>query len=80
MKKPLAYSKTIYDTLLQAYRPYILRIMALMLVGFLGRYLILSNAQIIGEYLDKTEVVTSAMLGAFRSRQSTREEFMGLIK
>jgi len=27
-----------------------------------------------------TSVVTSAMLGAFRSRQSTREEFMNLIK
>lgn len=62
MSRPLAYSKTVYDTLLQAYRPYILRILALMVVGFLGRYLILANAQIIGEYLDKTDVVTSANL------------------
>lgn len=62
MNRPMAYSKTIYDTLLQAYRPYILRILALLLLGFLGRYLILSNAQIIGEYLDKTELINSETL------------------
>ena len=60
--KPAAYSKTIYDTLLQAYRPYIVRILLLMLVGFMGRYLILSNAQIIGEYLDKTDIITATNL------------------
>ena len=62
MTKSAAYSKTVYDTLLQAYRPYILRILLLMVVGFLGRYLILSNAQIIGQYIDKTDVVTAANL------------------
>lgn len=54
-----SYSKTVYDTLLQAYRPFILRITALILIGFLGRFLILSNAQIIGDFLDRTQVVNS---------------------
>lgn len=55
--KAPVYAKTVYDTLLQAYRPFLLRICALALLGFLGRFLILSNAQIIGEFLDKTEVI-----------------------
>lgn len=57
--KNSAYSKTVFDTLLQAYRPFILKISALILLGFLGRFLILSNAQIIGEFLDRTEVVNA---------------------
>lgn len=60
--KSTAYSRTVYDTLLQAYRPFILRISTLILIGFLGRFLILSNAQIIGEFLDRTDVVNSASL------------------
>ncbi len=54
-----SYSKSVYDTLLQAYRPFILRIILLTLLGFIGRFLILSNAQIIGEYLDKTTIINS---------------------
>lgn len=54
-----AYSKTVYDTLLQAYRPFMLRILLLIVIGFLGRFLILSNAQIIGDFLDKHDVVNS---------------------
>ena len=57
-----AYSKTVYDTLLQAYRPFIVRITLLIILGFIGRFLILSNAQIIGEYLDRTGVITSENL------------------
>lgn len=60
--KNSAYSKTVFDTLLQAYRPFILRISALILLGFLGRFLILSNAQIIGEFLDRTEIVNASNL------------------
>ncbi len=47
-----AFSKTIYDTLMQAYRPYILKISMTLIFGFLGRFLILSNAQLIGQYID----------------------------
>ncbi|MBY0554149.1 ABC transporter ATP-binding protein/permease [bacterium] len=54
-----SYSKTVYDTLLQAYRPFMLRILLLIVVGFLGRFLILSNAQIIGDFLDKHVEINS---------------------
>ena len=50
--KTAAYSKTIYDTLIQAYRPFIGKIMLTLIFGFLGRFLILSNAQLIGQYID----------------------------
>lgn len=39
-----------------------LRISILVLIGFVGRYLILANAQLIGEFLDRTEVITSENL------------------
>jgi ABC-type multidrug transport system fused ATPase/permease subunit len=62
IKAQEAYSKSVYDTLLQAYRPFILRISLLVLVGFVGRFLILSNAQVIGDFLDKHEVINSENL------------------
>lgn len=54
-----SYSKTVYDTLLQAYRPFIVKIILLLFVGFAGRYLILSNAQIIGQFLDQHAEINS---------------------
>lgn len=39
-----------------------LRISVLILIGFVGRYLILANAQLIGEFLDRTEVINSENL------------------
>ncbi|AGH95164.1 ABC transporter ATP-binding protein [Pseudobdellovibrio exovorus] len=57
-----AYSKTVYDTLLQAYRPFLFRIIFLILIGFLGRYLIISNAQVIGDFLDKTPEINRTNL------------------
>lgn len=51
--KSAAYSKTIYDTLMQAYRPFIVKISATILFGFLGRFLILANAQVVGQYIDQ---------------------------
>lgn len=57
-----AYSKTVYDTLLQAYKPFILRIVILIFIGFLGRFLIMSNAQIIGDFLDRTTEINRTNL------------------
>ena len=56
--KTKAYSKSVYDTLLQAYRPYIVRIVLLLFLGFIARYILLSNAQLIGEFLDRHEIIT----------------------
>ncbi len=39
-----------------------LRISVLILIGFVGRYLILANAQLIGEFLDRTDVINSENL------------------
>lgn len=61
-KRSDSYSKTVYDTLLQAYRPFLFRITLLIVLGFCGRFLILSNAQIIGQYLDHTAVLTTESL------------------
>lgn len=51
--KTAAYSRTIYDTLMQAYRPFLVKIAATLLFGFLGRFLILANAQVVGQYIDQ---------------------------
>lgn len=50
--KKMTFSKSIYDTLLQAYRPFIFKLTLTLIMGFLGRILILSNAQFIGQFID----------------------------
>ena len=55
--KELAFSKTIYDTLLQAYRPFIVKILLTVVLGFLGRFLFLSNAQILGQHIDQVSEI-----------------------
>lgn len=50
MKK--AFSKSIFDTLLQAYRPFIVRIALVVILGFIGRILFLSSAQLIARFYD----------------------------
>lgn len=57
LAKTGAYSKTIYDTLLQAYRPYLVKILITVVFGFLGRFLILSNAQVIGQFVDHQDEI-----------------------
>ncbi len=58
----MAFSKTIYDTLLQAYRPFIVKMLLAVVLGFLGRFLFLSNAQILGQFIDQTSVITTQAL------------------
>lgn len=53
----MAFSKTIYDTLLQAYRPFIVKILITVVLGFLGRFLFLANAQILGQYMDQVSEI-----------------------
>ena len=61
MKKN-GFSKTVYDTLLQAYRPFIVKLLITVILGFLGRFLILSNAQLIGQYIDQSAELNAANL------------------
>lgn len=55
MKK--AFSKTIFDTLVQAYRPFIVRIVTVVVLGFAARLLFLSNAQMIARFYDAHKVI-----------------------
>lgn len=55
MKK--AFSKTIFDTLMQAYRPFIVRIITVVILGFTARLLFLSNAQMIARFYDAHKVI-----------------------
>ena len=57
-----AFSKNIFDTLLQAYRPFLFKLLIVCLLGFIGRFLILSNAQLIGRFYDDNPVVTTESL------------------
>lgn len=57
-----AFSKNIFDTLLQAYRPFIFKLLIVCLLGFIGRFLILSNAQLIGRFYDDNPVITTELL------------------
>lgn len=52
VKLKKSFSKSIYNTLLQAFRPYLVKIGFTLIFGFLGRFLILLNAQLIGQYID----------------------------
>jgi ABC-type multidrug transport system fused ATPase/permease subunit len=46
------YSKDVFDTLLLAYRPFLFKSVFLLLLGFVGRLLMLSNANVIGLWVD----------------------------
>lgn len=53
-----AFSRSIFDTLLQAYRPFLVRIILVVTLGFVGRLIFLSNAQMIAKFYDSHQVVT----------------------
>ena len=46
------YSKTVFETLLFGYRPFLGRVSFLVVLGFVGRILMLSNANMIGYWVD----------------------------
>ncbi len=68
VKKPeVLFSKNIFDTLSQCYRPYLFKIIFMLLLGFLGRFILLSNAQVIAQAMDhypeiNAEVLTELIL------------------
>lgn len=59
-----AFSKSIFDTLLQAYRPFLVRILFVVIIGFVARLIFLSNAQIIAKFYDTNKNYTSTDLQA----------------
>lgn len=68
MSKPKkAFSNTIFDTLIQAYRPFIVRILAVVVIGFAARLLFLSNAQMIARFYDAHKVIQKSDLVSLTS-------------
>lgn len=68
MSKPeKAFSNTIFDTLMQAYRPFIVRILAVVVIGFAARLLFLSNAQMIARFYDAHKVIQKSDLVSLTS-------------
>lgn len=62
MKPKKAFSKSIFDTLLQAYRPFLVRIVLVVVVGFIARLIFLSNAQMIAKFYDAHKTPTQTDL------------------
>jgi len=46
------YSKSVFETLKLAYRPFFMKSVVLLILGFIGRLLMLSNANVIGLWVD----------------------------
>lgn len=61
-KKKYAPSPSVYDTLYQAFRSYFVSIIILLLLGFLGRFLLLYNSKMIATTLDQSPSITSELL------------------
>ncbi len=59
---PFNSSTTVYNTLFQAFRPYLVRVTFLIILGFLGRFLLLYNSRIIAEALDQSPYITAELL------------------
>lgn len=55
-------SKTVYNTLYQAFKEYFVYIVLLLILGFAGRFLLLYNSKIIAQTLDQTDVITHDLL------------------
>ncbi|MBO9665783.1 MAG: ATP-binding cassette domain-containing protein [Bdellovibrio sp.] len=52
VRKEGGYAKTIYQTLHYAYKPFLARIVFVLILGFLGRGLLLANTNVIGYWVD----------------------------
>lgn len=56
-KKPNHFSVNVYNTLFQAYKPFIGRIGLTLFIGLIGRFLILSNIHMIAKTVDSKAVI-----------------------
>lgn len=52
VKREGAYSKTLFETLSFIYRPFLFKIVSCLILGLIGRSLLLANANIIGYWVD----------------------------
>lgn len=61
-KNKVTFSKQIYSTLFQAYRPYLGRIFATLGIGLLGRFLVLSGFHLVARQVDTSSVVKPELM------------------
>lgn len=60
--KKTSFNKNIYNTLLQSYRPYLFKFLFVIIIGFLGRFILLSNASLIAKTLDQQPTLSFEIL------------------
>jgi ABC-type multidrug transport system fused ATPase/permease subunit len=70
------YSSSVIDTLLQAYRPEKVRVLFLLIAGLIGRLSLLSNANLIGYWVDS---ITDHPVPIFLSALNTGQFVTGLM-
>ena len=58
----MKFQKNIYQTLHMCYKPFLIQIVLILIVGFLGRLILLSNAQVIAQFLDQHSELTPDLL------------------
>jgi ABC-type multidrug transport system fused ATPase/permease subunit len=61
-KRSTHFSADVYNTIFQAYKPYLGRITLMLFVGFLGRFLVLSNLHFIAKTIDAQAVIDRVQL------------------
>jgi ABC-type multidrug transport system fused ATPase/permease subunit len=73
------YSRSVFSTLRHAYGPFRYRILALLLVGFLGRMLLLANANLVAAWADRLAGDKSSSIWAQALSGWTGEDFLWLL-
>ena len=73
IKREGGYNKTIYETLHMAYKPFLVRISLCLLLGVLGRGLLLANTNVIGYWVDTLVGKPSPLTGM------TSPQIIGLL-
>jgi ABC-type multidrug transport system fused ATPase/permease subunit len=58
----MKFQKNIFQTLLMCYKPFLAKIIFIIVIGFLGRLILLANAQVIAQFLDVNPILTKDLL------------------
>lgn len=62
MESKMKFNSHVYNTVYQAFRPFIGKITFLLILGFISRLVFLSNAKVIGEAVDRTDAIDKPFL------------------
>lgn len=73
------YSRSVFSTLRHAYGPFRYRITILLIVGFLGRMLLLANANIVAAWADRLAGASANSIGAAMVANWTGHQFLWIL-